>query len=132
MPPTDGGHPSDSLVTWLSTSAEEIYRSWVSEETHTHTDQCSLLCVVATGGLSLSVFIGSAIPIILDKIARGLSARILVVAAYVYILQVVYAVWTSAYNFVPFGGSLTRESSHVLLFFNFLGIYFGVYTASKG
>ncbi len=42
-----------------------------------------------------------------------------------------YAVWTSAYNFVPFGGTLTRETSHVLVFFNFLGIYFGVYTASK-
>ncbi len=52
-------------------------------------------------------------------------------AAYVYILQVVYAVWTSAYNFVPIGGTLTRETSHVLVFFNFLGIYFGVYTASK-
>lgn len=66
-----------------------------------------------------------------DKIARGLSARIVVTAAYIYILQVVYAVWTSAYNFVPFGGTLTRETSHVLVFFNFLGIYFGVYTASK-
>ncbi len=83
------------------------------------------------GGLALSVFIGSALPLLFDKIARGHSARIVVIAAYVYIIQVVYAVWTSAYNFVPFGGTLTRETSHVLVFFNFLGIYFGVYTASK-
>ncbi|CAF0938632.1 unnamed protein product [Adineta steineri] len=81
------------------------------------------------GGLALSLFIGSVIPLIFDKIARGLQARIVVTAAFVYIIQVVYAVWTSAYNFVPFGGTLTRETSHVLVFFNFLGIYFGVYTA---
>jgi hypothetical protein len=79
----------------------------------------------------LSVFIGSVVPLIFDKIARGRAARIVVTAAYVYIIQVVYAVWTSAYNFVPFGGTLTRETSHILVFFNFLGIYFGVYTASK-
>ncbi len=79
----------------------------------------------------MSLFIGSVLPLLFDKIARGLSARIVVTAAYVYIIQVVYAVWTSAYNFVPFGGTLTRETSHVLVFFNFLGIYFGVYTASK-
>ncbi len=83
------------------------------------------------GGLALSLFIGSVIPLLFDKIARGSSARIVTTAAYVYILQVVYAVWTSAYNFVPFGGTLTRETSHILVFFNFLGIYFGVYTASK-
>lgn len=83
------------------------------------------------GGLALSVFIGSVLPLLFDKIARGSAARIVVTAAYIYILQVVYAVWTSAYNFVPFGGTLTRETSHVLAFFNFLGIYFGVYTASK-
>lgn len=71
------------------------------------------------------------IPLIFDKIARGLTVRITVIAAYTYILQVVYAVWTSAYNFVPFGGTLTRETSHVLVFFNFLCIYFGVYTASE-
>jgi endonuclease/exonuclease/phosphatase family metal-dependent hydrolase len=81
------------------------------------------------GGLALSLFIGSVLPLLFDKIARGSSARIVTTAAYVYILQVVYAVWTSAYNFVPFGGTLTRETSHVLVFFNFLGIYFGVYTA---
>ena len=79
----------------------------------------------------MSVFIGSVLPLLLDKIARGLAGRVVVVAAYTYIIQVVYAVWTSAYNFVPFGGTLTRETSHVLVFFNFLGIYFGVYTASR-
>lgn len=79
----------------------------------------------------MSLFIGSVLPLLFDKIARGLTPRILVIGAYVYILQVVYAVWTSAYNFVPFGGTLTRETSHVLAFFNFLGLYFGVYTASK-
>ena len=83
------------------------------------------------GGLALSLFIGSVLPLILDKIARDRAPRIVVTAAFVYIIQVVYAVWTSAYNFVPFGGTLTRETSHVLVFFNFLGIYFGVYTASK-
>lgn len=83
-----------------------------------------------TGGVALSVFIGSVVPLLFNKIARGLSARIVVTGAYIYILQVVYAVWTSAYNFVPFGGTITRETSHVLVFFNFLGIYFGVYTAS--
>jgi len=77
----------------------------------------------------LSVFIGSVLPVMFDKIAHGLPIRITVVAAFVYILQVVYAVWTSAYNFVPFGGTLTRETSHILVFFNFLGIYFGFYTA---
>ncbi|CAF3496557.1 unnamed protein product [Rotaria sp. Silwood1] len=81
------------------------------------------------GGLALSVFIGSILPLLFDKIARGLSPRIVVIATFVYIIQVVYAVWTSAYNFVPFGGTLTRETSHILVFFNFLGIYFGVYTA---
>ncbi|UJR37455.1 hypothetical protein I4U23_030158 [Adineta vaga] len=81
------------------------------------------------GGFALSLFIGSVTPLIFDKIARGLSSRIVFTAAFVYILQVLYAVWTSAYNFVPFGGTLTRETSHVLVFFNFLGIYFGVYTA---
>lgn len=82
------------------------------------------------GGLALSVFIGSVLPLIFDKIARGSAARIVVTAAYIYVFQVVYAVWASAYNFVPFGGTLTRETSHILGFFNFLGIYFGVYTSS--
>ncbi|CAM4752299.1 unnamed protein product [Rotaria magnacalcarata] len=81
------------------------------------------------GGVALSVFIGSVIPLLFDKIARGLAPRIVIIAALAYIIQVVYAVWTSAYNFVPFGGTLTRETSHILVFFNFLGIYFGVYTA---
>ena len=83
------------------------------------------------GGLALSLFIGSVLPLFFDKIARGSAPRIVVTAAYIYIFQVVYAVWASAYNFVPFGGTLTRETSHILAFFNFLGIYFGVYTASK-
>jgi len=82
------------------------------------------------GGFALSLFIGSILPLLFDKIARGKSSQIILIAAFVYILQVVYAVWTSAYNFVPFGGTLTRETSHILVFFNFLGIYFGVYTAS--
>ncbi|CAF1175949.1 unnamed protein product [Didymodactylos carnosus] len=82
------------------------------------------------GGLGLAVFIGSIIPLLFDKVTRGSSARIIVVASLIYILQVVYAVWTSAYNFVPFGGTLTRETSYVLVFFNFLGIYLGVFTAS--
>lgn len=81
------------------------------------------------GGFALSLFIGSVLPLLFDKIARGKSPRILVIGAFIYILQIVYAVWTSAYNFVPFGGTLTRETSHVLVFFNFLAIYFGVYTA---
>ncbi|CAF2488407.1 unnamed protein product [Rotaria sp. Silwood2] len=81
------------------------------------------------GGLALSVFIGSILPLLLDKVARGLAPRIVVIATFVYIIQVIYAVWASAYNFVPFGGTLTRETSHILVFFNFLGIYFGVYTA---
>ncbi|CAF4959380.1 unnamed protein product, partial [Rotaria magnacalcarata] len=80
-------------------------------------------------GVALSVFVGSVIPLLFDKIARGLAPRIVIIAALAYIIQVVYAVWTSAYNFVPFGGTLTRETSHILVFFNFLGIYFGVYTA---
>ncbi|CAF0869444.1 unnamed protein product [Didymodactylos carnosus] len=81
------------------------------------------------GGLGLSLFIGSVIPLLFDKIARGLSARIIVVASIIYILQIIYAVWTSAYNFVPFGGTLTRETSYILVFLNFFGIYLGVYTA---
>ncbi|CAF1194292.1 unnamed protein product [Rotaria sordida] len=81
------------------------------------------------GGFALSIFIGSILLLLFDKIARGLSAHIVFIAAFVYIIQVIYAVWTSAYNFVPFGGTLTRETSHILVFFNFLGIYFGVYTA---
>ncbi|CAF0860410.1 unnamed protein product [Adineta ricciae] len=85
--------------------------------------------VAFAGGVALSLFIGSVIPLIFDKVARGLSSRIVVIGAFVYILHVLYAVWTSAYNFVPFGGTLLRETSHVLVFFNFLGIYFGVYTA---
>jgi hypothetical protein len=79
----------------------------------------------------LSVFIGSIIPVLFDKLARDHSARIIITGAFAYIIQVVYAVWTSAYNFVPFGGTLTRETSHVLALFNFLGIYIGVYTASR-
>ncbi|CAF4450921.1 unnamed protein product, partial [Rotaria magnacalcarata] len=54
------------------------------------------------GGVALSVFIGSVIPLLFDKIARGLAPRIVIIAALAYIIQVVYAVWTSAYNFVPF------------------------------
>ena len=110
-------------------SVVEIFHLWVNEEFYFWF--IWLLFNFLKGGLALSLFIGSIIPLLFDKIARGLSARIVVTAAIIYILQVVYAVWTSAYNFVPFGGTLTRETSHILVFFNFLGIYFGVYTASK-
>lgn len=113
----------------FSTSVEEIFPFSVTEKSFLSIDLCFL--VRQTGGLALSLFIGSVLPLLFDKVARGSAVRIVVTAAYIYILQVVYAVWTSAYNFVPFGGTLTRETSHIEVFFNFLGIYFGVYTASR-
>ncbi|CAF1234087.1 unnamed protein product [Rotaria sordida] len=56
-------------------------------------------------GFALSIFIGSILPLLFDKIARGLSTHIVFIANFAYIIQVIYAVWTSAYNFVPFGGT---------------------------
>lgn len=66
-----------------------------------------------------------------NKIIKSRTIRIFVIGSLFYIFQIVYAVWASAYNFVPFGGTLTRETSNVLLLINFLGLYLGVYTASR-
>lgn len=123
----DGQHLLVFLVMAFYILVEEILRLWVNREIWWY---YKFFYFFSKGGLALSLFVGAVIPLLFDKIARGLAPRIVTVAAFTYILQVVYAVWTSAYNFVPFGGTLTRETSHILVFFNFLGLYFGVYTAS--
>ncbi|CAF1395533.1 unnamed protein product [Rotaria sordida] len=44
------------------------------------------------GGFALSIFIESILPLLFDKIARGLSAHIVFIATFAYIIQVIYAV----------------------------------------
>ncbi|CAF1203087.1 unnamed protein product [Rotaria sordida] len=49
-----------------------------------------------TSAFALSIFIGSILPLLFYKIARALSAHIVFIANFPYIIQFIYAVWTSA------------------------------------
>ncbi|KAK7500534.1 hypothetical protein BaRGS_00008109 [Batillaria attramentaria] len=68
------------------------------------------------GGLLLGVFTMSVWPAVLNHASacRQSTTRTLTLAILVYILEIVFEVWTVAYNFVPLG-EFTRERTDVLI-----------------
>ena len=60
------------------------------------------------GGLIVAIFTLSIWPEVLDRLTACPPAKTVTLAALVYIVNVLFEVWTVAYNFVP-GGEYTRE-----------------------
>src|SRR5277367_681685 len=65
---------------------------------------------VITGGVVLSVYISSIWPVLVDQVTLSPPSRTMFVAALTWLVQILFSVWTVAYNFVP-GGEYMREKS---------------------
>ncbi|KAI0216360.1 PGAP2-interacting protein [Lamellibrachia satsuma] len=65
-------------------------------------------------GLLLAVYTMSIWPETLDRLTMCPPARTLVVAVAVYLFEILFSVWTVAFNFVP-GGIYTREHTDYLV-----------------
>ena len=66
------------------------------------------------GGLLLGVYTLSVWPTMVNQVSACPPGRTLVLANLVYIAQVLFQVWTVAFNFVP-GGVYTREHTDWLI-----------------
>lgn len=67
-----------------------------------------------TGGILLAVYTMSIWPIMLDRVTTCPPVSTLLVAAFVWLIEMLFSVWTVAYNFVP-GGVYTREHTGWLI-----------------
>ncbi|XP_071087811.1 PGAP2-interacting protein-like [Haliotis cracherodii] len=81
------------------------------------------------GGLVLAVYVMSVWPKLFDQMS-GCPATSLTLAMVVYVAEVLFGVWTVAYNFVP-GGVYTREHTDWLIGFVMVMILFGLYSRGK-
>ncbi|KAK7498732.1 hypothetical protein BaRGS_00010109 [Batillaria attramentaria] len=66
------------------------------------------------GGLVLGVYTASIWPAMVNQVSACAPGRTLALANLVYIVEVLFLVWTVAFNFVP-GGEYTREHSDWLI-----------------
>jgi len=73
---------------------------------------CHPLCVA--GGILLAVYTSSVWPMMLDRLTTCPPVRMLLIAAFVWLVEILFSVWTVAYNFVP-GGVYTREHTGWLI-----------------
>jgi len=71
-------------------------------------------CHSHTGGILLAVYTTSIWPMMLDRVTTCPSVRTLLVASFVWLVEILFSVWTVAYNFVP-GGVYTREHTGWLI-----------------
>lgn len=67
-----------------------------------------------TGGLVLAVYTTSIWPMMLDRLTTCPPVRTLLVASLVWLVEILFSVWTVAFNFVP-GGVYTREHTGWLI-----------------
>jgi hypothetical protein len=72
------------------------------------------MCLFAIGGAILAVYTMSVWPFMLDRLSACPPARTWALAAVVWLIEILYSVWTVAYNFVP-GGEYTREHTGWLI-----------------
>ena len=77
-----------------------------------------------SGGLVLAVFTMSLWPVMTDKLQSCPPGRTMAVAVLTWCLEILYAIWTVAYNFVP-GGVYTREHTDHLIFAVMISIGIG-------
>lgn len=66
------------------------------------------------GGLMLALFTFSTWPEMFSKATSCTPSLVLTTAMVVYIFEILFSVWTIAYNFAP-GGEYTRERTHFLI-----------------
>ena len=76
-------------------------------------DLCNMMST-HTGGLLLAVYTTSIWPMMLDCLSTCPPVRTLLLAAFVWLVETLFSVWTVAYNFVP-GGEYTREHTGWLI-----------------
>ena len=62
----------------------------------------------------MAVYTTSIWPMMLDRVTTCPSVRTLLVASFVWLVEILFSVWTVAYNFVP-GGVYTREHTGWLI-----------------
>ena len=75
----------------------------------------------------LSVWTMSIWPEMIDRSTSCPPARVVLTAVTTYVAEVLFSVWTVAYNFVP-GGEYTREHTDYLLAFVALTIGLALFT----
>lgn len=76
-------------------------------------DLCA--CVHALSIQVLAVYLASVWPILFHRLVQHRIGRSVFVVVFSFLLLVVACVWVTAYNFVPVGGTYTRERTDILL-----------------
>lgn len=82
------------------------------------------------GGLILTVYLMSIVPVFLESAGRHHPAKSFGLAFFVLLLFYLAHVWIVAYAFVP-GGWLLRERTNIVLAAQQIAIFFGVYANQK-
>lgn len=77
------------------------------------------------GGVALAVYVMSVWPEVVKRVTTCPPAKTLTLAMVTFMAEVLYSIWTVAYNFVP-GGEYTREHTGYLLGFMSLTWLFGI------
>ena len=80
-----------------------------------------ILNLTFLGGVILSVYTMSILPDVVDRVTMCPPARTICLALLTWLTEILFSVWTVAYNFVP-GGEYTREHTDWLLGFIMLSI----------
>lgn len=73
------------------------------------------------GGVILSMYTMSVLPGLADRVVACPPARTVCLALLTWLMEILFSVWTVAYNFVP-GGEYTREHTDWLMGFTMLSI----------
>lgn len=76
-----------------------------------------------------AMYLGSLFPQLLGRLSQHAIGRSMLLFSVTFCLSVVFAVWATAYNFVP-GGEATRERTHILILFGV--ILLGLATCVSG
>jgi len=88
-----------------------------------------LLYCSSLGGLLLAVYIASVWPVLADQVSMCPPGRTMFVVGVVWLIELLFSVWTVAYNFVP-GGEYTRERTILLVVASILCIGLALFTGN--
>ena len=80
----------------------------------------------STGGLLLAIYVGSVWPFMIDNLTACSPASTVTFGALVWLIEILFSVWTVAYNFVP-GGVYTREHTDWLVWAVMIFIGMGLF-----